>query len=310
MDISVVIPVFNEKGNVKILHKRLLEIFDKFNKNYEIIFVDDHSTDGTFRILKTLPKVTIIRFRKNFGQTAALDAGFHHSTGKLVISMDGDLQNDPRDIPRMLNIMKNKNIDVLCGWRAKRKDSFEKKIFSKIASLLRNILIKDPVHDSGCTLRIYKHECFDDLHLMGDMHRYIPAILRWKGFKIAETKVTHRKRKYGITKYGMQRIVRGFLDLFNVWFWRKFSARPLHIFGGLGMVFNLFGILCLTYSGYLKIIRHVDLSNTFLPVLGIFSMMIGVQFFVSGIMADIMIKIYYKTGNSKSYNIHKIIKNE
>lgn len=303
----MVVPVYNEAENISILYKKITEAVKKLTRKYEIIFVDDGSTDGTFEELKKL-KAVVIQFRKNFGQSAAMDAGFHHAKGDLIVSMDGDLQNDPSDIPRMVEHLKEKDLDVVCGWRYKRKDRLEKRVFSKLANRFRNLLIKDPVHDSGCSLRVYKRECFDDLVLMGEMHRYIPALLRWKGFSIGEVKVSHHKRKFGKTKYSMDRIFKGFLDLFTVWFWRKFSGRPVHIFGSLGIILMSFGGVVGLYTAWLKITANLNLTSTYLPMIAIVCVILGVQFFVSGILADIAVKTYYKSNNTTPYNIKRIRK--
>ena len=305
--ISVVVPVYNEAKNVSILHKRIDDTLKSLTRSYEIIFIDDGSKDQTLKELKKLKHVVIIRFRKNFGQSAAMDAGFKQARGKLIVSMDGDLQNDPADIPRMVRHLEENDLDVVCGWRHKRKDSFEKRIFSKIANTLRNMLIRDPVHDSGCSLRVYRRECFEHLDLMGEMHRYIPALLRWQGFSIGEVKVAHYPRKFGKTKYSATRVVKGFLDLFTVWFWRKFSSRPVHIFGALGLVTAGFGGVLGLYAAYLKIFYKVNLSNTFLPDIAVFMMLLGVQFFIFGILADIMVKTYYKAHRSAAYSIKEVI---
>jgi glycosyltransferase involved in cell wall biosynthesis len=308
MDISIVIPVFNEEKNVNILHSEIIKSLSGLKIKYEIIFVDDGSKDNTFANLKKLKNVTIIKFRRNFGQTAAMVAGIEKAKGKTIATMDGDLQNDPHDIAKMYKVMHKHGCDVVSGWRINRKDSFAKRILSKFANTLRNSLIHDPVHDSGCSLKLYKKECFEEIDLMGEMHRYIPALLRWKGFRICEVKVKHYPRKYGKTKYGINRLIRGFLDLFNVWFWRKYSARPLHFFGSIGLITSAFGFFCGAYAAYLRLFKGSDLSDTFLPNIAVFSMMIGVQFFVSGIMADIMIKSYFRAGRIKTFNIEQIIK--
>jgi glycosyltransferase involved in cell wall biosynthesis len=306
--ISVIVPVFNEEKNIKILHKKIVDVILKISKNHEIIFIDDGSTDNTFNELKKLKDIIAIKLRKNFGQSAAMQAGFDLAKGKYIVSMDGDLQNDPNSIPFMLEKLKKYDYDVICGWRFKRKDSFFKKIFSKFANFFRNKLIKDPVHDSGCSLRVYKNECVKDLDLMGEMHRYIPSLLILNGYKIGELKIKHHKRKYGNTKYNYTRLIKGFIDLFNVWFWRKFSSRPLHIFGILGLLIGGFGFLVSSYATYLKIFFNVNLSNTFLPHIGFFSLVLGVQFFVSGLIADICIKNYFKVSNKKPYSIKQIIR--
>lgn len=307
MDISVVVPVKDEEQNVAALHKKLLDVLPRISKRFEIIFVDDGSRDRTLEVLKRLKKLKIIKFRKNFGQTAALAAGFEEAKGKLVVSIDGDLQNDPEDIPRMVRMLKEKGLDCVCGWRANRKDTISKKYLSVFARELRRFLIGRDVHDYGCTLRVYRKECLQDLDLMGEMHRYIPPMLRWKGFRIGELKVRHHKRKHGKTKYSYGRLVKGFLDMFNVWFWRKYSGRPMHIFGGMGIMSIIIGFLIGLFAIYEKIFNRVDLSDTFLPVLSVFAVIVGIQLFVSGILGDIAIKTYFKNGN-KNYNIEKIIK--
>jgi len=306
MDISIVIPVFNEEENVSILHGKLVSVLNKIGKKYEIIFVDDGSKDKTFVNLFNLKPVKIVRHRTNFGQTAAMLSGIRESKGKIIITMDGDLQNDPEDIPLLLEKM-DEGFDVVSGWRANRKDTFGKRIFSKIANKLRGMLIKDPIHDSGCSLKAYKRECFDEIDLYGEMHRYIPALLNWKGFKISEVKVKHFKRKFGKTKYGLGRILKGFMDLINVWFWRKFSSRPLHIFGGLGIVLGILGGLFGLYLGYLRLTGRISLVNSSLPLLAILMVIIGVQLFVSGLLADIAVKSYYGHNGRKTYSIKEIV---
>ena len=198
--------------------------------------------------------------------------------------------------------------DVVSGWREKRKDTISKRLFSKIANKLRGILIKDPIHDSGCSLKAYKRECFIDLDLFGEMHRYIPALLNWKGFRIGEVKVKHYARKFGKTKYNWKRVFKGFVDLINVWFWRKYSSRPLHIFGGVGIFLIGFGGLFGAWLLYLRLLGKISLISSSLPTVAILALIIGVQFFVSGLLADIMIKNYYQ-GNRKTYSIEEIVEN-
>jgi len=227
VDISIVIPVYNEEENVEILHSELKEVMNKYN--YEIIFVDDGSSDNTFHNLSQIndDNLKIIKLRKNFGQTASLSAGFSNAKGKIIVQMDGDLQNDPKDIPKLIENLDG--YDMISGWRYNRNDPLSKKILSKFANSIRGLFIKERIHDSGCSLKAYKRECFEDIDLYGDMHRYIPALLGWKGFRIGEVKVNHRPRKFGKTKYNITRLTRGFLDLMNILFWRKYSERPLYL---------------------------------------------------------------------------------
>ena len=308
--LSIILPVYNEEENVPVIYEELKSVLDKINKNYEIIFIDDGSTDKTFEVLEKLhkknPKVKIIKFRKNFGQSAALQAGFDNCRGEIVVSMDSDLQNNPRDIPKLIEKL-DEGYDCVCGWRHKREDSFSKKVLSKIASLMRRPLIGTDLHDFGCTFRVYKKDCVKELELYGEMHRYIPPMLRWKGFRVSEMEVNHRKRLHGKTKYNCKRVMKGFVDMINVWFWQKYSQRPLHIFGGLGLVCSSIGFFVGFLAFYWRLFKGVDLSSTPLPLFAVFMVMIGIQFFISGLMADISIKNYYSSGKRKTYNIEKIL---
>ncbi len=298
-DLSIVIPTYNEEKNIAPLYIELKGVLTNLKKTYEIIFVDDGSKDNTFNEIKNIKskEVKAIRFRKNFGQTAALDAGFKASKGKIIITIDSDLQNDPHDIPKLLN--KIKDYDVISGWRFRRKDGFFKNIFSKFANILRKILTKEKIHDSGCTLKAYKKECFEDLNLYGEMHRFIPTILSWKGFKIGEVKVNHRERIHGKTKYGLKRLVKGFLDLIVLKFWMEYSARPIHLFGGLGIFSFITGFLIGFYLVFMKVFYNTPLSNRPLLLLSILLVVLGIQLLVLGILGDILIKIYY--GKEKKY---------
>lgn len=311
LELSIVIPVFDEEDNILHIVDSLVSVLNTYNHSYEIIFIDDGSTDGTFSALKDAhdanPCIKTIKFRRNFGQSAALKAGFDHAKGDVVISMDGDLQNDPVDIPVLLNKLNNEDYDVVCGWRADRKDTFSKKIISKFANLVRRNITSEFIHDSGCTFRVYKNECVKSLELYGETHRYIPAMLLWKGYKIGEVKVKHHSRKYGITKYNWRRVVKGFLDLVVISFWQKYSVRPIHVFGGLGFVLSLSGILLGSYMGIERLFFGVGLSDRPLFLLAILMVIIGVQFIVSGILADIMIKVYYGQDGMKNYLVEQII---
>ena len=310
-ELSVVIPAYNEQKNVSLLYNKLKEVLSGMKKSYEIIFVDDGSTDSTFLELENLQKkdlnVMVIKFRGNFGQTFALDAGFKAARGKVIISMDADLQNDPADIPILLTKMKE-GYDVVCGWRRDRKDSLLKHIISRGAYLLRKILFKDEVHDSGCTLKAFKRECFDDLDLFGEMHRFIPALLSWQGFKITEVAVRHHKRKYGETKYTIKRVVKGFLDMIVVKFWMGYSSRPIYLFGGFGLLMTIVGLAIGFYLSIQKILHYdsYTLSDRPLLLLSVFMVILGVQFVVSGLLADILIKAYYR--KEKPYKIEKELK--
>lgn len=310
--ISMVIPVYNEEENIVEMHRELRSALQKINDDYEIIYIDDGSTDKSFeeliKVRRGEDNVIIIKFRKNFGQTAAMSAGFDHAKGDIVITMDSDLQNDPSDIPKMIERMEAEDYDVICGWRFKRRDSFAKRAVSKFSNFLRRTLVRGPdVHDSGCTLRVYKKCCLSGLDLYGEMHRYIPNILNWKGYKIGEIKVNHRKRSRGVTKYNWRRVVKGFLDLIIVAFWQEFSFRPIHAFGLLGMILGILGLIIGSYLVVQRLFFGEALTERPLFMGSIFMVIIGVQFFVTGILADIMIKTYYRQSKEKNYLIEKVI---
>jgi glycosyltransferase involved in cell wall biosynthesis len=308
-DLSVIVPVYNEEGNVKELHQKILSACQNLDKAFEIIFIDDGSKDGTAEICKDLSPLKLIRFRKNFGQTAAFDAGIKEARGDIIITMDGDLQNDPADIRLLLEEMQ-KGYDVVSGWRWQRKDTFMKKFFSRGANLLRKIFMEDKIHDSGCSLKAYRRECFHDVDLFGEMHRFIPAILELEGYKVGEVKVYHHPRIHGKTKYNWKRAMKGFVDMISIWFWRKYANRPLHLFGGTGIVFSLIGGALLVWMAVEKIALDRSISERIWPTIGIFFILAGIQLFVSGLLADILIKNYYKNRHAMNYSVKEIIENK
>jgi len=303
--LSVVVPLYNEEGNAGELQKRIATACQKIGREFEIIFVDDGSKDGTVKECLDLSPLKLIQFRRNFGQTAAFDAGIKESRGDIIITMDGDLQNDPNDIPLLLEEM-NKGFDIVSGWRFKRKDTFSKRFFSRVANLLRKILINDTIHDSGCALKAYKQECFEDVDLFGEMHRFIPAILELEGYSVGEVKVNHFPRIHGVTKYNWKRAMKGFVDMISIWFWRKYANRSLHLFGGTGIVLSMIGTAILIWMAIEKIFLNVSLSEKIWPLMGALLLMVGIQLFVSGILSDILVKNYYKTRNRMNYNIKKV----
>jgi len=309
VDISVIIPAYNEEENVTLLYKELTNVLNSVNRDYEIIFVDDRSTDATYQRLSDLQTqdahVKIIRFRKNFGQSAAMKAGFDHAEGNLIITMDADLQNDPHDIPVMLNELETGNYDVVCGWRYNRKDTFFKRLFSMFANRFRTYLTGETIHDSGCTLRIYKSEAVKDIELYGELHRYIPALLLWKGYKIGEVKTNHRERAFGKSKYNWKRLTKGFLDLLLIAFWQKYSVRPMHIFGGAGLVIGGIGFLLSLYLGLSRVLFGTGLTDRPLFLVALVLLVVGIQFVALGIIADILLRIYYGLDGKTSYLIDK-----
>ena len=310
-DISIVIPVLDEEENIPVLYSELKKVMDALNKNYEIIFIDDGSKDKTFKILKGLQekdkKVKIIKFRKNFGQTSAIQAGFDNANGKLIITMDADLQNDPGDIPELLDKI-NEGYDVVSGWRHNRKDPFfTKKIPSKISNWLAVKLTGVDIHDFGCTLKAYRKDSLEGIKLYGEMHRYIPALVAWSGFSVAEIKVKHHPRKYGKAKYGFQRLLKGFLDLINLKFWMQYSTRPLHLFGFLGICLFFAGFIVGIYLTIMKLFFGMGLSNRPILLLAVLLVVLGVQFIIFGFLGEIMVRVYYDKKDRKIYKIKEII---
>ncbi|MEM4254061.1 MAG: glycosyltransferase family 2 protein [Candidatus Woesearchaeota archaeon] len=306
IEYSVVLPVYNEEGNINPLYAELTPVMHSLGNPYEIIFVDDGSTDHTFSVLRSLAqrdkRVRIVKFRRNFGQTAALDAGIKQSKGKILITLDADLQNDPKDIPRLLEKMKE-GYDVVSGWRAKRKDAFSKKVFSKLANRLRRWLTGESIHDAGCTLKVYKRECFDNLTLYGEMHRYITTVLKYRGFKIGELSVNHRPRKFGKTKYNFKRIFKGFFDLLFIKFWNDFSTRPIHFFGTAATI-QFVAAFAIFIEQVIKAFLIRALYVGPLLMLSVMLVITGFLTFFFGFLAEIMIRMYYR--DKPNYEIEAV----
>lgn len=304
--LSVVVPVFNEEGNVEKLHKEICDVCINNGYDFEVIFVDDGSSDRSYEICKTLRPLKLIRMRKNFGQTAAMDAGIKAATGDYIITLDGDGQNDPADIPNLIDHLEVNDLDVVSGWRKNRKDTFFKRFVSRGANFLRGILVKDGIHDSGCSLKIYKRECFKGLNLYGEQHRFIPAILKIKGFSVGEIVVNHRPRTSGRTKYNWKRTIKGFLDMISVWFWNKFATRPLHLLGALGLLFLTLGGACGIWSVVLFARGFKMSRNIMPPMLTVFFTIIGLIMIIFGLMSEIMVKTYYGVHADNPYSIKSV----
>lgn len=307
--ISVVVPVYNESGNVKELFREIKEVCVKENYTYEIIFVDDGSSDDTAKQCADLKPLKLIRFRRNFGQTAAMDAGIKAAQYDYIVTMDGDRQNDPADIPNMLKYMTENDLDVVSGWRKNRKDTVMKKFTSRGANFLRRIIVKDNIHDSGCSLKVYKRECFENLSLYGEMHRFIPALLKIKGFTVGEIVVNHRPRTAGVTKYNWKRTFKGFVDMISVWFWNKFAVRPLHLLGSTGIISIFIGIVFAIWSLVLFIMGN-NMSDYMQPIVSVLFLLAGLFLFVFGLMSDILVKTYYGSKIDTPYNIKEVVENK
>lgn len=313
--ISVVVPFFNEEANIEELYQRLKKVLERLHLSYELIFVDDGSTDGTPTILHRLyendDRVKVVRLRKNFGQTAALQAGFDYAQGEIIISMDGDLQHDPEDIPHFLAKMEE-GYDVVSGWRKKRVDNL---LLRRIPSLVANRIMKwlsgVEIHDFGTTFKAYKKEVIKGIHLYGELHRFIPALTSRAGVKITEIPIKNVVRQRGQSKYGLSRVRRVFFDLMTVKFIISFIDRPLQIFGLIGVVFGGLGFaiaLVLTIGFYFFgwSIRE-NLGNL---ILSVFLMMMGLQFIMTGLLAEILSRVYFATHKVKIYSVEKVLSRE
>ena len=307
MYLSVVVPVYNEEGAAAKLHAEILAMCQKLSQPFEIIFVNDGSSDKTMDTLKALSPIKIVNLRRNFGQTAAMDAGIKAATGKYVATLDGDGQNDPADIPLLIKKLEAEDLDVVSGWRKNRKDKQSKRWASLLAAFVRKHLINDGIHDSGCSLKVYKKECFEKVTLYGEMHRFIPAILKIKGYKIGEEVVNHRPRTTGKTKYNWKRGVKGILDMCSVWFWDKYAARPLHLFGGAGVLFMIVSFISAVWAVLGKLIQDNDLSNSSFTFLAMFAFFTGVTFFAFGMISDILSKLYFATTKDDHYDVREVI---
>jgi glycosyltransferase involved in cell wall biosynthesis len=304
--LSIVVPIYNEAQNIENLHNEVLLSLRNFDENYELIYIDDASTDGSYTKLKKLKDVCIIKFRRNFGQTAAIYAGMMHANGNYIVTIDGDGQNDPKDILRLYSLIKNSDFSCISGWRKYRKDSIPKRIISRGAFALRSLLINDGIHDSGCTLKIIKAEALKDLSLYGELHRFIPALLALQGFKTTETEVNHRPRQNGTSKYNWRRIMHGLVDIIAIWFWSRYYTRPLHLFGGLGIISIAMSIFLALFS-FTIYLNGSDFLSQVTPLLSAMFMMAGIQLFTSGLISDRTMRTDFNITKTKPYQIENIL---
>jgi len=307
VDISLVIPVYNEEENLKLLYQKLKETLEPLGKEREIIFVDDGSQDNSPKILDQLarkdPHVKVIHFRRNFGQTAALAAGFDLAQGEIVVTLDADLQNDPADIPKLLGKMEE-GYDVVSGWRKDRKDPYLSRILpSTMANWLISKVTGVKLHDYGCTLKAYRREVVKELNLYGELHRFLPALASWMGVRIAEIPVTHHPRRFGKSKYGISRTFRVILDLTLVQFLLRYSTRPIRIFGGAGLISFVLGLLLGCYLSIIKILFRHPIGNRPLLILSVLLIILGIQLLSLGILGEFLTRIYYEAQNKKPYVI-------
>jgi glycosyltransferase involved in cell wall biosynthesis len=309
--LSVLIPVYNEEGNLSLLYDKLDAALKKTKRVYEIIFVDDGSSDGTLEILLDLrernPNIKIISFSRNFGQTAALSAGIDLSKGDIIVPMDGDLQNDPEDILPLLQKIEE-GYDVVSGWRKDRKDSFwRRRLPSMIANRIISWIGGVHLHDYGCTLKAYRRDILKNIRLYGEMHRFIPIYAQWIGARVSEIQVRHFMRGSGSSKYGMSRVFKVVLDLMVVKFLLSYSQKPIYVFGGLGLLMILGGFFSGGYAIYLKLFKEVSFILTPLPLLCVLLFVLGFLSILMGFLAEILIRTYYESQGKPTYQIKETI---
>ncbi len=311
--LSVVIPLYNEAENVEDLYRELTASLEPAGRSYELLLVDDGSTDGTLDRLRALeqrdPRVRVLRLRRNFGQTAAFSAGFDHARGDVVVTSDGDLQNDPRDIPHLLAKL-DEGYDMICGWRRERQDPMSKRLPSWFANRIISWATGVHLHDYGCSLKAMRSEVVKNLRLYGEMHRFIPAVASWMGVTLAELPVHHRPRTRGSSKYGLGRTVRVLLDLFTVKFLLAYGTRPAHLFGLMGLGFGGSGFAILLYLSYLRLFEDTAIGGRPLLLLGALLFLTGVILVNFGLVAELLVRTYHESQGKPTYVLKELRRDE
>ncbi|MCC6932669.1 MAG: glycosyltransferase family 2 protein [Deltaproteobacteria bacterium] len=310
--VSIIVPLYNEEDNVQYLYDELCSVAAKLEDNVEFIFVNDGSRDKTLERMREITatdnRVTIVEFRRNFGQTAAMAAGFDYASGDIVALLDGDLQNDPAELPRMIAKL-DEGYDMVAGWRKNRQDAF---ISRKIPSMLANRLISRitnvRLHDYGCSLKVMRGEVAKNINLYGEMHRFIPALAEEMGIKLAEMPVNHRPRLYGTSKYGISRTFRVILDLLTVKFFLGYSKRPIHLFGFLGLISGFIGTLLMVMMVLQRFIYALPMGNRPLLALAVMMIMIGLQFLCFGLLAEVSVRTYHESQDKKIYSVRNVFR--
>jgi glycosyltransferase involved in cell wall biosynthesis len=310
VEVSVVIPIRNEAPCLEELHRELTAALRTSGRSYEIIVIDDGSTDDSFEILARLqaldPDLRVIRFRRNFGQTAAFAAGFDHARGRVIVTLDGDLQNDPRDIAPMIDVLE-RGFDIVCGWRKDRKDAFfTRRLPSIVANRIISVATGVRLHDYGCSLKAFRAEVVKPLKLYGEMHRFLPAIASEQGVAIREMPVNHRPRRHGASKYGIGRTIRVILDLLTVKFLLSYATRPLQIFGLIGLSMTALGALISGWLAYERLAGFDVSLNRPILFLGILLIITGVQLVTLGLLAELQARTYHESQNKPTYVIREI----
>lgn len=313
--LSVIVPVYNEEGFLKELTRQITDALEQIH-NFEIIFIDDGSTDGSYQVLRSLQKedsrIRVIKLRKNFGQTAAMSAGFDYARGEIIAPCDADGQNDPADIPRLVEKL-NEGYDIVSGWRKNRQDrAITRKVPSRIANWLIGKLTGVRLHDYGCSLKVYRKETLQMTRLYGEMHRFIPALANWSGAKIAEMEVNHRPRTTGSAKYGLERTIKVILDLLTVKFLGSYGTKPIYIFGGLGILSGIGSVISGSVVLYMKYIspRHLSMNRNPLLILTAILIIATVQFILMGLIAELVVRTYHESQGRAIYTVREVLEDK
>jgi glycosyltransferase involved in cell wall biosynthesis len=313
--LSVVVPLYNEEGSLPHLIEQLLTALRPLGRSFEIVLVDDGSRDGTAAVLRDhverVPELVAVLLRRNYGQTAAMAAGFDASRGELIVTLDGDLQNDPADIPLLLDQLERDQLDLVSGWRHQRQDN---RVSRLLPSLLANRLIARVtgvrLHDYGCSLKAYRREVVADMNLYGELHRFLPALAFIEGARIGEVRVNHHPRRYGQSKYGIDRTFRVLMDLLTVWFMKRFLTRPMHVFGFAGLVSLGAGLLMALWLVGEKLMLGVDIGNRPLLLLAVLAILSGVQLFGFGLLAELQMRTYHESQGRPIYRVRNTLRGD
>lgn len=307
VDLSIVVPIYNERENLELLVCQINEALSSWHGSYEVILVDDGSDDGSERVLSSLaeaqPNLRPVFLARRYGQSTAMQAGFDASQGQLIVTLDGDLQNDPADIPRLINLLENAGVDVVCGWRRNRQDPWLRSSVSAVANWIIAFFTSVKLHDYGCTLKVYRREFIERTRLYGELHRFLPALLSEVGAKTIEEPVNHRPRRFGTSKYGFSRTLRVTLDLMLIVFLRKYLQRPLHVFGGTGLLFGICGVFILLYLSLEKIIFGQDIGDRPMLTLGTLLVVTGVTLLGQGLLGELISRLIMELGSRRQYNL-------
>ncbi len=309
--ISVVIPVYNEEENLVRLHDELLGVLRSLGERYEIIYVDDGSSDSSGELLRELASqeaaIKVVTFRRNFGQTAAMMAGIDYAAGDVIATMDADQQNDPADIPKLLGKL-GEGYDLVAGWRTDRKDKrFSRVLTSRVANWLISRTSGIDLHDYGCTLKVYRRDTIKRIRLYGEMHRFIPIYVSWQGGRVAEVPVSHRPRLAGQSKYGLERVMKVMLDLIVVQFLGRYETKPIYVFGGFGLLSMALAVVAGLQALYYKVMGLKDFVETPLPLIAVMAMITGVMSILMGLLAEILVRTYYEAQQKNPYDVRETL---